>query len=565
MDEVGEQWTILKFAKRPNLGVPFLAIVLSVELDASGNFTKIDSQLDWLQHATRFTSDDPMYRIRRKLEPDQHYVLFLASIEFPDLGISTIDNDGIDLGPDMVELLASADLNISLERTFPDTVLERCQAPETLEGWRKFKTSTIDEINRLIVERPRRVKRGHFFVNDTRDKEDLSLVFGSCQYPAGIIDRQVAYASYRALNEAITEHTQPNESRPFDGMLLLGDQVYIDATAGLFDAQDLVESYRAPYTSWLSNRFVKRSLRSMPVYMMLDDHEIYDNFEPTPSHTAAVTGSKVNLPNRLKQPASTPLQKGVEGFRHFQFGQELGRNEDFFYGPINTLPTPVFMLNTRTDRKLRRPETMHESEMLSMEQLGELEGWLRQVGTEKPCVITTSSLFLPRHFPIEAPYIQDGMDGYPQTLEAVLDLVVEFKEHKLLFLSGDEHFPLLATVEVFDESDALVTKTFSLHTPALYAPFPFANGYPEQLVDDDTILFQDRHGKEHTAKVSVKLLGRCQGFTHLSIQKTQSEWAFSRTGHQEETVLPLRLPSAAYQGHGEAGRYRRRTLAEALQ
>ncbi|RYY53330.1 MAG: hypothetical protein EOO24_64410, partial [Comamonadaceae bacterium] len=66
----------------------------------------------------------------------------------------------------------------------------------------------------------------------SRPAEGLCFALGSCQYPAGLLDADVAEASYRQLLAVLDQGT---EATCPQFLVLAGDQVYVDATAGLFD------------------------------------------------------------------------------------------------------------------------------------------------------------------------------------------------------------------------------------------------------------------------------------------------------------------------------------------
>jgi hypothetical protein len=59
----------------------------------------------------------------------------------------------------------------------------------------------------------------------------------------------------------------------------VGDQVYVDPTAGLYDPTAKEDRYRLPYEAWLRQKNVRDVLRRIPSFMLLDDHEIDDNWE----------------------------------------------------------------------------------------------------------------------------------------------------------------------------------------------------------------------------------------------------------------------------------------------
>jgi len=124
------------------------------------------------------------------------------------------------------------------------------------------------ELSDSIIER--------YSLKSRSAKAPFSFAFGSCQYPAGIIDKRLAYHSYQKLNQALETNSSP---RP-DFIALLGDQIYADATAGFLDPSAKFDKFVQPYYRLYENTHVRTVLRKVPIFAMLDDHEICDNWEP---------------------------------------------------------------------------------------------------------------------------------------------------------------------------------------------------------------------------------------------------------------------------------------------
>ena len=83
-------------------------------------------------------------------------------------------------------------------------------------------------------------------------------------------------SSFARLADLLDNRDAPRPSL----LLLLGNQVYIDETAGLFDPSLRDGLFRAPYERWLSSPCVHEVLCRLPVECGLDDHEIRDRWEP---------------------------------------------------------------------------------------------------------------------------------------------------------------------------------------------------------------------------------------------------------------------------------------------
>lgn len=105
--------------------------------------------------------------------------------------------------------------------------------------------------------------------------ETICFAVASCQYPPGLVDREPSQAALAKLADRLED--TGNAAKP-QVLLLLGDQVYVDETAGLFEpaARDPVD--RA-YVTTLRLPAMRRVLRQVPTFAVLDDHEVKDNWQ----------------------------------------------------------------------------------------------------------------------------------------------------------------------------------------------------------------------------------------------------------------------------------------------
>jgi len=67
---------------------------------------------------------------------------------------------------------------------------------------------------------------------------------------------------------------------------LIGDQIYADATAGFLDPTAKFDRFVQPYYRLYENQHVRSVLRALPLFAMLDDHELSDNWEPVTNNPA---------------------------------------------------------------------------------------------------------------------------------------------------------------------------------------------------------------------------------------------------------------------------------------
>ncbi|MDA9528431.1 hypothetical protein ACM42_08280 [Bradyrhizobium sp. CCBAU 25338] len=346
-----------------------------------------------------------------------------------------------------------------------------------------------------------------------------SFTLASCQYPAGFVDEPVAYRSYHRIIERLEANAgiKPRFS------VFVGDQVYVDPTAGLYDPAAKDDHYRLPYEAWLRQRSVRGLLRRIPSFMLLDDHEIDDNWEPI-----AYPDEKANADKK---------KYGVEAFQKYQRGRN-GRLETFDFDGFH-----FFMLDTRTKRMHRKVNgsltnaTLFDSDPANPADLsktmGRLQKWLLE--KPKPKFVLSPSMLLPRHrravqrdaslAPSNLSALHsDGWDGYPNTLRDVLAYIAYKEIEGVVFLSGDEHLGCVATVELRDTAGTLITRIHSLHTAAAYSPYPFANSLEEDIVSNETIDIVSPSYGNYRCIVNATRPPPGDGMTFLSVRQDGTAW-----------------------------------------
>ena len=419
------------------------------------------------------------------------------------------------------------------EQPSPDKSMDWMQtALERMTGTpgeaRDITDEFVDEkreyIAEIIAERlnvDRKLKREHIkyaFIDYSHlkqtDGEGCCFVFGSCQYPQGILDNRNAYESYGRIG-AILDGEEGELIPRF--MLMTGDQVYTDATDGLFDPRTRFDRYEKPYFGLFCNRRVRNVLRQLPTYMLPDDHEIENDWEPPMNEAALVHGidsyRKFQRPELAGSPGTNP---------HKNVSHALEREGFDFY-----------LLDTRTARTERTATTLKIAELINPSQLAAIERWLNdgEAQSARPKFIVTPAALLPRHACAVTGAATDGLrsdgwDGYPRSLHAMLNLVAASTCRNIVFLSGDEHFPCFVAARIFDGSGSLVKTFHSIHAPALYAPFPFANSTKKDLKTSDAFKLRDENGREtqYSCKVVTEIPKTGDGFVIVDVSEKTGGW-----------------------------------------
>lgn len=303
----------------------------------------------------------------------------------------------------------------------------------------------------------------------------MALAFGCCQYPSGMMDGIPAEASYRRLADRLDQGPDPKPSH----LLLLGDQVYVDATAGLLDPVRFDDRFRVPYEALLTIDSLRRIMRRVPVFGMLDDHEIVDNWEP------------------FRQGAAGSLHdRGVAAYWTFQRMRPpalLGPMPPLWYS-VGGDGWSAFMANTRTARDWRTEDKLDEAEILGKVQKGVLEQWLLGLPADHLKLIASPAILLPRLVEhLDDPLYLDNWQGYPTSLHGLLAFLCDNGIENVCFLSGDAHLGCDVSITLTGP-DGKTVKTRSIHAPALYAPLPFANEKPWNLKIPDNFPFPGPQG-----------------------------------------------------------------------
>lgn len=338
----------------------------------------------------------------------------------------------------------------------------------------------------------------------------LRLLVAGCLYPAGLLDRaplQQAAAwphpgeplppcgpANQSLHD-IAQWRQRHPDTPLDLALLIGDQIYADATAGLFDPPVADGRYTRAHRQWLGNRYLVRALLGLPVHTLPDDHEITDNWEAlSPGHPA-------HRANEQLRDAALHSYRHHQHFawpplRHEQGDMPAGRPR-FAYA-FDQGGLPFFMADTRTEREPRRLATLEQAHIMDRAQWDALSRWLAVHGpAPRPAFIACPSIVLPRRLATDSlspatALRSDAWDGYPRSLHGLLARLYDVRARQVVLLSGDEHLSSAVEITLRREGDGPqdAVVLHSVHSSALYAPYPFANTLPEDLRFHDDFHFE---------------------------------------------------------------------------
>lgn len=319
-------------------------------------------------------------------------------------------------------------------------------------------------------------------------KSSLVFALASCQYPPGLLDRDLANRTLDRLADL------PKEDGP-RFLIQVGDQIYADATAGLFDPGQLDQALGQAYEASthglgigrVRDRFVEMAGCMSGIYTMLDDHEISDNWEPEPSSPPNETQRNAACEAYVIKCRSDPKRPG--------YLSTYISDAPLWYTEVDAWTGHrFFVADTRTARTPRNSIELNSACILGPEQCSQLRAWLASGSREQVSFVASPAIFLPRRLASathpDAALHSDAWDGYPASLQKLLACVCDEARGPVVFLSGDEHLSCVATIEICrrDQPESMVV-AHSIHSSALYAPYPFANGLQENFARTETFEF----------------------------------------------------------------------------
>ena len=353
----------------------------------------------------------------------------------------------------------------------------------------------------------------------------LNFILGSCRYPGvlwKIKEADMIFGPLRDEALGLASHDGEELERkvpavPAQFVLMVGDQIYADmmnrhVPLGLADT---FEEFQERYHTAFGSRNMRRLLCQVPTYMILDDHEIEDNWTQ----------------DRLGKAASRKVfHLAVGAYMSYQWSHCPRTYQTRLYYEFECNGYPFFVLDTRTQRFMDDViGSLEDNHLLGRPTLGDEEPgqldrllrWLvaqQQKRGDVPKFVVSSSVFAPNpitaregregepHEKIRWKEESDSWPAFPTTRRAVLSAIVKNGVQNVVFLSGDIHCANVAALEFHGSAEAQKLKAFSVTSSAFYWPFPFADGEPSSYVHDsraqdqlDTFRIDAQHSMDYRA------------------------------------------------------------------
>jgi phosphodiesterase/alkaline phosphatase D-like protein len=298
-------------------------------------------------------------------------------------------------------------------------------------------------------------------------------------------------------------------------LVLLGDQIYADATANVADPRSPWVRYEEATERWMELPGVRDVLAQVPVYMMLDDHEIDDQYEPN----MWPPGS----------PRARLLPQALETFHRWQGSlapnseHPLRRTPDEYNPYFDFFPGgyPFFVLNTRTRRDPRsyraqgRVKVSEQAAIIDAEQMAALKRFLsaaQKVAPLSPKFIASPSVVFPEvGMRSQRSLLRcDGWSGFGRSTSDLISFIEEQGIENVVFLCGDYHASAAASATTKSKGCRLL----SIVSSGLYAPYPFANAQIRDFVSGARPIDSDLP----LAEVKVRYCTNRNGFAVVDVK-----------------------------------------------
>ena len=284
------------------------------------------------------------------------------------------------------------------------------------------------------------------------DVADISFVFGSCRYLVFLAGaprfRKRGDRAFREIRNQINEGTRT------DLIFMVGDQIYADDLD--FIAPDrTLKDYRKRYRAVFRRPHMRALMANLPTYMILDDHEIINNY--------SLDWKNHQNPRKAKK-RHDQVVVALETYRSYQVihgpAFDLDKTEGFentpydFWYSFELRGASFFAMDTRTERTRRT----NPPRVVSPTQLQALKSWLSDSSR------TTKAKFVVGSIPFFPDKVGENEDKWQAFVEQRDDIISHIHEEnikKVVFLAGDVHASMSGQLECVEDQSFKITSVVS--------------------------------------------------------------------------------------------------------
>jgi len=371
---------------------------------------------------------------------------------------------------------------------------------------------TVETVQELPLQWPRDVYR--FRTQPGTTTAPRAYIVGSCRYlrmtgGSPVLPR-LGDRIFASIN-----HLAQRTATPINALLMTGDQVYIDDlnfVAPDREYGDILSKYRTAF----SQPHIARLMASLSTYMILDDHEIEDNWPanrgPDDDHLYKNAIAAYELYQASHGPAHEVLENGRLERYWYQFT----------HGDIEW-----FVTDSRTRRNL----SAANRRILDEQQEQALCDWLINSPARVKFVVT-SVMFYPDRKRMGG----DAWKAFPEQRLRLLETIRTHCIRNVFFVSGDVHGSLTSRLTHSEDPD------FEVHT---IVSSPLCNSLLLPYARASTFILNQPLARTATGDYRHELTSRVisqDNFAHLVVDTDQVRVSFHdrEGGLLQSTRITLR-------------------------
>jgi len=345
----------------------------------------------------------------------------------------------------------------------------------------------------------------------TAAARSIKFLFGSCRnnWFNGVpfYKKKESDLIFKAMYE---KHSDANF------VLMVGDQIYADSASvyvPAFKADTYKEFEEAYHENYKSLNF-RRLTSHIPTYMILDDHEIEDNWtQDRVNKNSDILGHFSNRCDLFNCAMSAYMSyqwihgpRFSDSYIHQRKDKLIGSEKYLaemdvprLYYDFNCGGYPFFVLDTRTSRykngsNQRDDDDINNNHLLGLpskhptepSQLDRLCAWLIHMQEDygnRPKFIVSSGVFVPNEIDTAGDGFwsrrnkdnSDTWTAFPQTRNQVLKTLLKHNIENVIFLSGDIHCTNICEIEINGIAGEKI-HAWSVTSSPFYWPYTFING-----------------------------------------------------------------------------------------
>jgi alkaline phosphatase D len=375
---------------------------------------------------------------------------------------------------------------------------------------------TVDTVKELPLQWSRQVY--HLRTRSSQASLPRAYIVGSCRYlrmTAGIASAPHLGDRVFASISRLVEQANP----PVSALVMTGDQIYVDdlnIIAPDRELKEILHKYRVAF----SQINIARLMSNLPTYMILDDHEIEDNWPANKSKSDEYLYANAIRAYELYQASHSPAHALTDD------GLTNKRLDKYWY-QFTEGDIEWFVTDSRTRRNL----SATDRRILDAAQEQALCDWLIHSPARVKFVVT-SVMFYPDRKRTD----DDAWQAFPEQRLRLLETIRTHRIKNVFFISGDVHGSLTSRLSHSEDAD------FEVHT---IVSSPLCNS--KMLPYATTATFVLDHPLVRTTagdyrhELSSKVISQ-DNFAHLVVDAGQLQVNFhDREGkHLQSIVIPIR-------------------------